>query len=252
MHLKDKVAVVTGAGSGIGESVTLRLSREGAKLAVLDINGDAGERVAAEVRSRGCEALALETDVSNKDNVQAAIREVATRFGTVHILVNNAGVVMKSPAEEMAEDTWNRVLNVNLKGCFLCSQAVIPHMKQQQYGRIVNISSISAVRPRPDGVNYASSKLGVIGLTKAMATELGPLGITVNAIAPGLIDTPMSRGNRPKDYQKSMIEETPVRRIGVPDDIASAVLFFVSDEASYITGQHLFVCGGRSIGYALI
>jgi NAD(P)-dependent dehydrogenase (short-subunit alcohol dehydrogenase family) len=246
----EKVAVVTGGASGIGLGIARRLARDGAKVAIFDLNGDGAGNEASKICSEGGEAIGIEVDVSDREQVQIALEEVHARFGRVTILVNNAGLAGYQPFLSIDTQMWNRFLAVNLTGVFHCCQLVLPGMIAAGWGRIVNISSSSTHSGQPLMTHYVSSKSGVVGLTKSLALEFGPKGITVNTIPPGFIDTPMirdaeSNGQLGKgvDFHATL---TPVRRAGRPDDIAAACAFLVSEEAGYITGQVIGVNGGRN------
>jgi NAD(P)-dependent dehydrogenase (short-subunit alcohol dehydrogenase family) len=232
------VAIVTGGASGIGLAITERLVKDGLTVAVFDPNPtDAG-------------AAHFAVDVSDKAQVDAAVARVAAELGPPTVLVNNAGVDGFKPFLKISLDEWNRLLSINLTGTFLCCQATIPHMLDAEWGRIVNISSSSAQGGQQLMSHYVASKAGMIGLTKALALEFGPSGITVNTIPPGFIDTPMLRAAEAKGLLgpgvEAAIATTPVRRAGLPEDIANATAFLVSEEASYITGQVIGVNGGRN------
>jgi NAD(P)-dependent dehydrogenase (short-subunit alcohol dehydrogenase family) len=246
----EKVAIVTGGASGIGLGIAQRLARDGAKVAVFDINGDDAEAAAAKIRSDGGSALAVVVDVADRDSVEAGVAEVRSAFGPVTILVNNAGKEGFEKFLSISLESWNSILTVNLTGTFHCCQVVLPDMVEAGWGRIVNISSSSAQGGQPFMTHYVASKAGMIGFTKALALEFGPKGVTVNTIPPGFIDTPMSRRSEAKGLLGGTIEQhaasTPVRRAGLPDDIAAACAFLVSDEASYVTGQVVGVNGGRN------
>ena len=246
MRLQDKVAIVTGGGSGIGHGTCIRLAEEGAAVAVFDINIDAAQRTAREIINMGGKSLSLGVDVSSAAEVDAAVKEVLSAFGSIDILVNNAGISQLSTVARMTEEDWDRTLDVNLKGAFLCCRAVIPQMKERRYGKIMNISSILGLTGSPARVHYGAAKTGIIGFTRGLAAELGPHNINVNAIGPGIIDTPMLEQDVGSELRPQLPDRVPLRRLGVPRDIANAVLFLVSDEASYVTGQCLFVCGGVS------
>ena len=236
----SKVAIVTGGASGIGLAIAERLVKDGLTVAVFDPN----------VTSVG--ALSVPVDVSDQTQVRDAVTRVTEELGPPTVLVNNAGVDGFSAFLDIDLDTWNRTLAVNLTGTFHCCQAVIPHMVAVGWGRIVNISSSSAQGGQQRMAHYVSSKAGVIGLTKSLALEFGPAGITVNTIPPGFIDTPMLRDAEKRGLLgpgvDAAIATTPVRRAGLPEDIANACAFLVSDEAGYITGQVIGVNGGRNTG----
>jgi 3-oxoacyl-[acyl-carrier protein] reductase len=246
MRIWDKVAIVTGGGSGIGQGTCIRLAEEGGVIAIFDIDLEGAENTAQEVKKAGGRALALRVDVAKAADVDSAVEEVISTFGRVDILVNNAGLSTMTSVAKMTEDVWDSTLDVNLKGVFLCCRAVIPHMKERRCGRIVNISSILGLAGSPARVHYSAAKTGVIGFTRGLAAELGPHNINVNAVGPGIIDTPMLERDIGSDLREQLHARVPLRRLGAPRDIADAVLFLVSDEASYITGQCLFVCGGIS------
>lgn len=245
----SRVAVVTGAASGMGLAIAERLAANGNRVAILDLVGDAAESAAAGVRSSGGQAMAAAVDVADRGAIDAALERVRAEFGPVEIMVTSAGVSTFVPVLDITSEMWDRMIAVNLTGTFHCLQAVIPEMIAGNWGRIVTISSSSAQLPSARGMaHYVASKGGVIGLTKALAAELGSHGITVNTIPPGAIDTPMSRqaqegGDLPGiDVLAKMI---PVRRMGTPEDIAAACAFLCSDDAGYITGQQISLNGGR-------
>ena len=249
MRVKDKAAIVTGGAQGIGEGVAVRLAEEGAGIAILDIKLDLANEVADGLRSNGTDAIALQADISNKAEGQAAVDEVASHFGRIDILVNNAGYHRMAKVTEIKEETSDRILDINLKGYFLMIQAVVPHMERQNYGKVLNIASIAAYGGIANQAHYNSSKGGIISLTRTMALELVPFGINVNAVSPGTVET---AGNKRflERYRELVEKQIPMGRLAQPRDIANAVLFLVSDEAEYITGQCLSVCGGLSIGMA--
>ena len=247
MRLKDRVAIVTGAGRGIGLGIALALAREGARVAVCEVVPSFLRNALADIEGQGGQALPFQMDVTSKEQIHSVVRDVLKQWGTVDILVNNAGIYEVLPVEEISEEQWDRVLAVNLKGTFLCCQAVIPHMKRQGRGRIVSIaSSAGKTGGTLAGAHYSVSKAGVICLTKQLARELGPQGITVNAVAPGRIDTPMIHVSSDEENETFRLR-TPLGRLGTPEDVANAVVFLASEEASFITGEILDVNGGLLI-----
>jgi 2-hydroxycyclohexanecarboxyl-CoA dehydrogenase len=246
----DKIAIVTGGASGIGLAIAERLARDGAKVAIFDLDAAGAEDQAAKLRADGGAALAVRVDVSDRDQIQGAVDAVHDKFGAVTILVNNAGMEGFQSFLQISPERWDRLLAVNLTGTFHCCQIVLPDMIAAGWGRIVNISSSSTHGGQPFMAHYVASKSGVVGLTKSLALEFGPKGITVNTIPPGFIDTPMTRRNEAKGNLGNTVEhhaqQTPVRRAGRPEDIAAACAFLVSEEAGYITGQIIGVNGGRN------
>ncbi|MBM3155695.1 MAG: SDR family oxidoreductase [Chloroflexi bacterium] len=250
-RLEDRVAIVTGGARGIGQGICFRFADEGAKVAVFDVTPDEAKEVAGEIKKSGGAALALKVDVTKAAEIEKAVKEVISKFGKVDILVNNAGITRPSKVADMTDEVWDSVVEVNLKGVFLCCRAVIPHMKAQKYGKIVSIASILAQRGGPYYAHYGATKAGVVSFTQSLAIELGRHNINVNAVGPGIIDTPMAAGDVASELQQSLIKRIPLRRIGTPRDIADAALFLASDEAAYITGQCLYVCGGWSAAAGL-
>jgi NAD(P)-dependent dehydrogenase (short-subunit alcohol dehydrogenase family) len=248
--LHGKVAVVTGGGSGIGLAISLRLATDGAAVAVLDRNTISADEAVGAITAAGGTAVGVEADVTDRAAVEAAVAHVTESLGAPTILVNNAGLEQFGPFLKIDLDTWQRIHTVNLTGTYHCCQVVLPHMLDAGWGRIVNISSSSAQGGQPYMAAYVSSKAAVIGLTKSLALEFGPKGITVNTIPPGFIDTPMLRASEAKGRLGGAVEEheqrTPVRRIGRPEDIAAVTAFLVTEEASYVTGQVIGVNGGRN------
>ena len=245
-RINERVAIVTGGAQGIGEGICFRLAEEGARVAIFDLNLAEAKKTAKEIEKSGGTALALKVDVSKSSEVDAAVKQVLSKFGKVDILVNNAGISLTSKVANMTEEIWDRTLDVNLKGVFLCCRAVIPHMKERKYGKIINIASILALRGSVYYAHYGATKAGVVAFTQGLAIELGPHNINVNAIGPGIIDTPMAAGDVESEFRQRLIKGIPLRRIGTPRDIANAALFLASDEATYITGQCLYICGGWS------
>jgi 3-oxoacyl-[acyl-carrier protein] reductase len=244
MKLKNKVAIVTGAGQGIGKEIALSLAREGAKVVVSDIT-DKIYDVVKEIEGLGSQALAIKTDVSNSKQTEELTKNTIDKFGRIDILVNNAGIYPFKSFLEMKEEDWDKVLNINLKGVFNCTKAVTPMMVKQKYGKIVNIASIAGTRVGYLGLtHYCASKAGIAGFTKALALELSSYKINVNAIAPGAIETPGANGTMDEKTRKGFIESVPLKRFGQPIDIANLAVFLASDESSYITGECIVVDGG--------
>ena len=243
MELKDKIALVTGGGQGIGQVIGDNLAKSGAHVIFGDINLENAEKSAEDVLANGGNASAALINVADPENVKVAFDSIAKEFKPLDILINNAGITKDGLFVRMKEDDWDRVLAVNLKGSFLCGQQAAKHMMKQRQGAIVNISSIVGVIGNSGQANYSASKAGLIGLTKTMARELAPRNITVNAIAPGFIDTEMTRVLDEKIRDK-LIEQIPLSRLGLPDDIAHSVVFLVSGRSNYITGQVINVNGG--------
>ena len=243
-QLAGQVAIVTGAAQGMGATIARLLAQEGAGVILSDLDREKVARVAAEIDPTGDRALALQTDVTRAPEVAAMVRAALDRFGTLSILVNNAGVLRPTRVDEITEEEWDLVLDVNLKGTFLCSSAVLATMKENRFGRIVNMSS-SAGRSVSTlgGAHYTTAKAGVLGFTRALAKEMAPFGITANAICPGLIDTEMVRANCPPDRLRAYEESFPISRLGTPDEVARLVLFLVTD-ATYITGASIDINGG--------
>lgn len=246
MRVADKVALVTGAGKGIGEAIALRLAEEGADVVVNDIDRGSAEATAEAVRGKGRRATVAIGDVSKFDEVQAMVDEATNALGRIDILVNNAGIFIDKSIFRMEPQDFERVLRINLFGPWNFIKCVVPGMRERRYGKIVNISS-RAMLGNPGQSNYSASKAGLVGMTRALALELGKFNINVNAVAPGAVMTDLLRQTSEENIQR-MLANTPLGRIGDPVDIANAVLFLASDEASYITGQTLIVCGGRSLG----
>jgi 3-oxoacyl-[acyl-carrier protein] reductase len=250
--VQDRVALVTGAAQGIGAEVARRLASGGAKVGVLDLDVDAAQAVADEITSAGGVAVGLGADVSKRDQVQAAVDALVAEFDGLQILVNNAGVLRDNLLFKMTDDDWTIVMEVHLRGAFLCSQIAQEHMVAAKYGRIISMSSTSALGNRGQA-NYATAKAGLQGLTKTLAIELGPFGVTANAIAPGFIETAMTAataeriGTTIEQMREATASIVPVRRGGVPADVANTVAFFAGEEAGYVTGQVVYVDGGRGL-----
>lgn len=245
MILKNKIAIVTGAGQGIGRGIALALAKEGCNVVVGDINKEEGERVAMEIQKMGVKSLAVKCDVSDKKEVDYLMTKTVEELKGLDILVNNAGIYPFVPFLEMKESEWEKVLNINLKSVFLCSQAAANRMENG--GKIVNISSIASLVGFESLTHYCASKGGINALIRAMALELAPKKINVNAIAPGVIDTPGASATSNEEVKNQTIAAIPLQRMGLPQDIANAVVFLVSDRADYITGQTIIVDGGYTL-----
>lgn len=243
MILTDRVAIITGAGAGIGKTIALTLAKEGADIAVIDWHLESVQQTAREIEALGRKSYAAQVDVSDSAAVENFVNKVVETFGKIDILVNNAGVTRDSLLIRMKDADWNDVLKINLTGTFNCTRAVSKVMMKQRSGRIVNMASIIGLMGNAGQTNYAASKAGVIALTKSVAKELASRGILVNAIAPGFIMTRMT-DVLPEQVKTEMLNRIPLARFGKPEDVANAVLFFVSESASYITGQVLQVDGG--------
>jgi 2-hydroxycyclohexanecarboxyl-CoA dehydrogenase len=242
------IAIVTGGASGIGLAISERSAADGAAVAVFDLNGEAAEAAAGKIEAAGGTAIGRAVDVTDRQGIDAAVGDLKARLGAPTILVNSAGMTGFDPFLDIPLEKWNKILEVNLTGTFNCCQAVIPHMLEAGWGRIVNISSSSVHSGSARMTHYVAAKSGVVGLTKALALEFASRGITVNTIPPGFIDTPMLRGAAAEgsvNIERS-VGTTPVGRVGRPEDIAAACAFLVSEEASYITGQVIGVNGGRN------
>lgn len=246
MRLKNKVALITGGGSGIGEATVLRFSEEGAKIVINDVNAEDADKVAKKVKENGCEVLVCIADVTNKNDIEDMLNKTIEKFGRLDILVNNAGINRDSFVKKMSEEQWDKVIEINLKGTFLCAQAALGQMIKQNYGRIINTASIGALG-NIGQANYSASKAGVIGLTKTLALEGARYNINVNCVSPGATNTAMT-ANMPPEIAKFVKEKIPLKRFAEPKEIANMHLFLASEEASYITGQVIFVDGGISVG----
>lgn len=247
MSLEGRTAIVTGAGRGIGRAIAETLARQGCQLVLAARDQVSIEQAAREIsQSCGTPAVAVPTDVTDPESVKNMVDRAVQEFGRVDILVNNAGVTRDNLIMRMSEDDWDTVIQTNLKGAFNCCKAVIRGMLKQRYGRIINITSVSGLAGQAGQTNYSASKAGLIGLTKALAREVATRGITVNAVAPGLVPTALTQ-DMPADAAEAILKATPMGRLGTPEEIAFAVAFFAADEAAYITGQVLCVDGGMTM-----
>ncbi|MBF8983442.1 3-oxoacyl-ACP reductase FabG [Lutibacter sp. B2] len=243
MRLQNKVAIITGAGRGIGATTALKFAKEGAKIVVADINIEDIRKRVDEIKDLGTEAIGIKVDVTNRLEVDQMIKKTMEAFGTIDILINNAGITQDARLVKMTEEQFDKVVDVNLKGTFNCAQAVSPIMTTQGKGAIINASSVVGIYGNFGQTNYAATKFGVIGMTKTWCKELSPKGIRVNAVAPGFILTPMTE-KMPQKVLDMMAEKAPMKRLGTPEDIANAYVFLASDEASFISGAVLEVTGG--------
>jgi 3-oxoacyl-[acyl-carrier protein] reductase len=241
--LKGRIALITGSGQGIGKQIALELAKRGATIVTNDITGCCADDSLEEIRALGGDGLAFTADVSNAEQVENMVKAALDQYGQIDILVNNAGTTRDNLIVRMAEDDWDLIQRVNLKSAWLCSKAVTRSMMRRKYGRIVNMSSASGLMGQMGQTNYSASKAGMIGLTKALAREVASRGITVNAVAPGFIKTALT-DKMPQDILESLLAYIPAGRVGTVQDVAYAVAFLVSDEASYITGQVISVDGG--------
>jgi NAD(P)-dependent dehydrogenase (short-subunit alcohol dehydrogenase family) len=246
MRLKDRVALITGAAGGIGEATALRFAEEGASVVLADIQFERVEALAQKINREGGNALSQEMDVRNRNEVQRAVQKVVKEFGRLDILINNAGLNIAVVAKKTTEEEWNKLMDINLKGTFLCCQAVFEPMSKQRYGRIINTASIWT-EGHIGQAGYSAAKAGVIGLTKTLALEYARYQITVNCISPGTVETPMI-SNVPPEMKEQFLRGIPLGRFADPREIANVHLFLSSEEASYITGSVIHVDGGASVG----
>jgi 3-oxoacyl-[acyl-carrier protein] reductase len=246
MRLEDKKAIVTGAGQGIGRSIALKMAQEGADVIIAEWNPETGNQTKKEVEAFGRKVLLMAVDVANQKEVQNMVAGVLKAWGRIDILVNNAGFDRGATLLKVKEQDWDAVLGVHLKGTLNCIQAVAPHMIENQYGRIINISSIYGKSGGVAAISYSTAKAGIIGLTKSVARELGRYQINVNVVLPGLILTP-TIAKMAEKYRDMIIERTPLGRIGQPEEVANVVAFLASDEASFVTGATVEVSGGSSM-----
>jgi len=248
MNLSGKVALVTGSGRGIGKEIALKLAHAGASVIINDVGNPApAEETAQAIKNIGRQSMAIMGDVSVTADVNRMIETALAAFGKIDILINNAGVTRDGLLIRMQDEEWDKVINIDLRSVFLCSRAVCKTMLKQRWGRIISISSIVGMIGNPGQVNYAAAKAGIIGFTRATAKELASRNITVNAIAPGFIDTEMTK-QLSEEKRQEMAAKIPAGILGTPNDVAEAVLFLASDEARYITGQVITVDGGISLG----
>ena len=243
MNLSARVAIVTGSGQGIGREIALTLAEHGASVVISDINATTANEVAAEIVAKNGKSMAITADVTVQEEVASLVDQTVSSFGQIDILVNNAGIARDTLLMRMSSTDWDQVLATNLKGAFLCTQAVVRHMIRQRWGRIINITSVVGLIGNSGQANYAAAKAGLIGLTKTTARELAARGVTANAIAPGFIDTEMTR-KLSDNAKQEFLRQIPLGYAGLPKDVADAVAFLASEEARYITGHVLNVDGG--------
>jgi len=245
MGIQGRVALITGSGSGIGKRTAELMAENGAKIVINDVIKEKVEETVDEFKTKGLEVIGEVCDITDKDAVTNMVENIIKAFGKIDILVNNAGMEKAGALRKLTEEDWDITINVNLKGAFLCSQAVHGYMVENKFGRIINIAS-RAWLGGPGQAPYSSAKAGMVGLTRTLALELGRRGITVNCIAPGLIDTPLFQA-LPEKNKKFLLSKQPTGKLGSVDDVGNAVMFLADEEASFITGQVLYVCGGRSL-----
>ena len=247
--MTPRTALVTGAARGIGAAIARRLAADGLQVGVVDLDSDASARVANEIIEAGGRAVAVAADVSDEDAAAHAVDEISAELGPVTVLINNAGILRDNLLFRMSTDDWDQVLDVHLKGAFLMTRAAQAHMTQAKWGRVVNLSSTSALGNRGQ-VNYSAAKAGMQGFTKTLALELGKFGVTANSIAPGFIETEMTHATAERlgvsfdDFSSAVSRDIPVGRIGTPDDVAAVASFLASEEAGYVSGQVIYVAGG--------
>lgn len=245
--MKGQTAVITGSSRGIGRTTAEEFAKKGVNIVIVDINSDNAEKVAEEIKAQyGVETLGIKADVSNSEDVKRLFEEAVKKFSKIEILVNNAGITKDNLLIRMKDEEWDAVLNINLKGAFLCSREAVKIMSKAKYGRIINIASVVAFTGNPGQVNYSASKAGLVGLTKTLAKEYASRGITVNAVAPGFIQTAMTEA-LPEKVKEEMLRNIPLGRFGTTVDVANAIVFLALPESGYITGQVIHVNGGMYV-----
>lgn len=241
--MNGHTAIITGGGRGIGKAIAESFARHGVNIVVVDVNMDIAKETSSELEKLGIKSIALKADVSNSSDVASIFENAVKEFGKIEILVNNAGITRDGLLLRMKEEDWDAVMNINLKGTFLCSKEAVKVMSKQRYGRIINIASVVAFMGNPGQANYSASKAGIVGLTKTIAKEYASRGITVNAVAPGFITTAMTDA-LPENVKQEMFKAIPMNKFGTAEDVANAVVFFASPESGYVTGQVIHVNGG--------
>ncbi|OFX41548.1 MAG: 3-oxoacyl-[acyl-carrier-protein] reductase [Bacteroidetes bacterium GWA2_40_14] len=246
MRFENKIAIITGGADGIGKATSVKFALEGAVSVIWDLNTEKGEALASEINNNGGKALFMKVNTASFVEVEAATKSVVAQFGKIDILINNAGITRDATLKKMTPDQWQQVIDVNLTGVFNCTKCVSDFMVEKSYGRIINTSSVVALFGNFGQTNYVATKAGLIGMTKTLAKELGRKGVTVNAVAPGFIATEMVK-KMPAEVLKTMEEKVPLKRLGLPEEIAAAYLFLASDDAAYINGTVLSVDGGITI-----
>jgi 3-oxoacyl-[acyl-carrier protein] reductase len=249
MRLAEKVAIITGAGQGIGRAFALRFAQEGACIVVADIQEEKARSVAHEIQAAGGQAQAVSVDVSNPASVQVMVQQAIEHFGQIDVLINNAAIfssIKMKPFAEITLDEWNGLMAVNLTGAFLCCQAVAPYMRARQAGSIINISSSTVLMGRPWYAHYVTSKAGIVGMTRALANELGSDGITINTVMPGSTETEVTRETVSPEQARSILDGQAIHRRETPQDLVGALVFLASDESRFMTGQTLVIDGGHN------
>ncbi|MBW8381262.1 MAG: 3-oxoacyl-ACP reductase FabG [Youngiibacter sp.] len=246
MRLEGKVAVVTGSARGLGKAIVERLAKEGAKVVVTDVNEEGCIVTANEIIANGGDALAVKCDVTNRESVEALAAAIIAKYGKIDILVNNAGITKDSTLKKLTDAAWDAVINVNLKSVFLCTQIMSSYMVEQKWGRIISLSSLAGVAGNFGQTNYSASKAGIIGMTRTWAIELGRKNVTANAIAPGFMNTEMTK-TIPADITKTLLAAIPVGRMGEPEEIAAAVVYLATEEAGFVNGVTLNINGGAYV-----